>query len=78
MGFQVDQLLRNFDLKKKDLIMTAKAEPQVIMGGKGMLLPTPPGIPWRRWLLWAGLIGGVVIIGGMALHLFREMKKEAG
>ncbi len=76
MGFQVDQLLQDIDLQENNLIKPARVGQQVIIGGKGLLLPSPPGIPWRRWLLWGGLFGGVLLIGGMAWQLFKEMKKE--
>lgn len=29
-------------------------------------------VPWRKWVLWAVLLGGVVLIGGMVLKLLRE------
>ena len=71
---QVNRLLTSIDPKQeKDLIRPAYAGGQVILGGKGQLLPAPE-IPWRRWLLWASLVAGVLVIGNMALQLFKEMQ----
>jgi hypothetical protein len=70
----VDRLLSSLDPRQeKNLVMPAYAGNQIILGGKGQLLPSPE-IPWRRWLLWASLVAGVLVIGGMALQLFKEMK----
>ena len=38
-------------------------------------LRTPPlPLPWRRWLLWAILVGGALLIAGLALSLLRGAK----
>lgn len=74
---QVDRLLTTLDPhQEKNMIMVADAGAQIILGGTGMLLPSPE-VPWRRWILWASLVVGVLVIGGMAFQLFKEMKKEA-
>ncbi|MEN8258358.1 MAG: DUF3999 domain-containing protein [Thermodesulfobacteriota bacterium] len=72
----VDRLLASIDPRQeKNLIKPAYASQQIILGGKGQLLPSPE-IPWRRWLLWAILVAGVLVIGAMALQLFKEMQEE--
>jgi hypothetical protein len=48
-----------------------------VSGGEAALLPAPPPTPWRRWLLWAVLIGGAVLIAGFALSLLRGSKPPA-
>ncbi len=74
-SFQVDRLLTSIDpLKEKNLVMSAQAGPQKILGGQGNLKPSPD-LPWRSWLLWAVLIAGVLLVGGMALQLLKEMNK---
>lgn len=74
---QVDQLLSSIDPRQEqNLVRPAYAGGQVILGGQGQLLITPE-IPWRRWLLWASLVAGVLIIGSMALQLVKEMKKSS-
>ncbi len=75
--FQVDRLLGSLDpQKKKDLIFPAHAGPQTVLGGK-QLLAVAAHFPWRRWLLWAALVVGVLVTGAMALKLFHEMKQGA-
>jgi hypothetical protein len=71
--YQVDRLLNAVDpMREKKLVMPAQAGSQLILGGKGMLEPISE-LPWRRWLLWAALIAGVLVVGIMALKLYREM-----
>jgi hypothetical protein len=43
-------------------------------GGDAALHAPPPPLPWRRWLLWAILVGGAALIAGLALSLLREAK----
>ena len=43
-------------------------------GGDAMLHAPPPPLPWRRWLLWAILVGGAALIAGLALSLLRSAK----
>jgi hypothetical protein len=32
-------------------------------------------LPWRRYILWAILGGGVMLIGGMSVSLYRQLQK---
>ncbi|MCI5146373.1 MAG: DUF3999 family protein, partial [Candidatus Electrothrix sp. AR3] len=74
--YEVDQLLASLDpLREKKLVGIALAGKQIILGGEELLTPAVE-IPWKRWLLWAGLILGVAVVGGMALQLFREMNTK--
>jgi hypothetical protein len=74
--YQVDRLLKAVDpLSEKKLVMTAQAGPQKIIGGRGMLEPDSK-LPWGRWLLWLALVAGVLVVGTMALKLFREMNER--
>jgi hypothetical protein len=43
-------------------------------GGDAALHAPPPPLPWRRWLLWAILVGGAALIAGLALSLLRGAK----
>lgn len=40
-------------------------------GGASMLAPMPLPTPWRRWLLWAVLVGAAGVVGAIALKLLR-------
>lgn len=44
--------------------------------GATLLVPTPPPVPWREWLLWGVLVVGVLIVAKMALSLGKAMNKE--
>ncbi len=73
---QVEQLLRAVEpVNRGELIEAAKARAQTVLAGKAALLPKTE-LPWRVWLLWAGLIAGVLAVGAMAWKLFREMEKK--
>jgi len=45
-----------------------------IAGGEEQLLPPPPVTPWRIWLLWLALGGGVLVLGAVAWRLARQMR----
>ena len=46
-------------------------------GGDAALRAPPPPLPWRRWVLWAILVGGAVLIAGLAISLLRGAKPPA-
>jgi len=43
-------------------------------GGEAVLKAAPPPVPWRRWVLWAILVGGAALIAGLAMSLLRGAK----
>jgi len=43
-------------------------------GGDNAMRAPPAPVPWRRWLLWGILIGGALLIAGLALSLLRGAK----
>lgn len=43
-------------------------------GGEAALKAAPVPVPWRRWLLWAILVGGAALIAGLAISLLRGAK----
>ncbi len=47
------------------------------LGGPQRLLPSRSPA-WRRWLLWLGLVAGVLLVGGMAWRLLRQPVHAAG
>jgi len=71
---QVDRLLKAVDPEsEKKLVASAQAGPQKILGG-GDRRTAPQELPWRQWLLWLVLLAGVLLVGMMALKLYREMQ----
>jgi hypothetical protein len=71
--YQVDRLLKAVDPQnEKKLIAFAQAGPEKILGGKEKRAVAQV-LPWRQWLLWLVLLTGVLLVGMMALKLYREM-----
>ncbi len=74
---QVDRLLKAVDPEsEKKLVASAQAGPQKILGGEERL-KSAKILPWRRWLLWMVLVSGVLVVGMMALKLYKEMNGES-
>ncbi len=73
---QVGQLLRDTETNVSGkLIEAAQAGPQKVLAGP-TALQVKKVLPWRQWLLWAGLLVGVLAVGGMAWKLYKEMKQQ--
>jgi len=73
---QVDRLLKAVDPQSaKKLVAPAQAGLQKILGGEARLVQAKT-LPWRRWLLWMVLVSGVLVVGMMALKLYREMNGQ--
>ncbi|MCU0599542.1 MAG: DUF3999 domain-containing protein [Desulfobacterales bacterium] len=58
-----------------DLVQTAHAGDPFIIGGVDRLKPPEPPLPWKKWVLWAVLCASVVVLGLMAIRLFKQMNK---
>jgi hypothetical protein len=48
--------------------------PPVPLGGASRLASVPDPFPWKKWILWAVLGLGVVLLGWMASRLMGQMK----
>jgi Protein of unknown function (DUF3999) len=72
--FSVDALLQKTanNLQPTNI----EAGPQVTLGGKSKLLPAPPPIPWKTWLLWSILVAGVFLIGWMSIRLYQQLHSQ--
>jgi hypothetical protein len=46
------------------------------LGGRYRMEAMPPPLPWQRWLLWATLSIGVLIVALMARSLYRQINNE--
>ncbi|KAB2901553.1 MAG: DUF3999 domain-containing protein [Dokdonella sp.] len=44
-------------------------------GGDSVLKAPPVPISWQRWLLWLTLVGGAVLVAGLALGMLRGERK---
>lgn len=74
----LDPLLRqiNDEETQARLIKSASAGAWFELGGTARLRPIPPPLPWQKWLLWAVLLGGVVLLALMARSLYRQMSRD--
>lgn len=62
--------------RDNDLIGAATLGPRTELGGPARLRfePEPEPIDWSRWLLWIGLVGGVLLVAYLSLALGRQLK----
>ena len=71
------ELLAQVMGKDKDaLLKEAVLLPRTVLGGPDLLVPAPPPLPWRKWLLWSVLVVGVGLVAKMAWSLGKGMDKE--
>lgn len=72
--YTVNNLLNKIDEKQRaTIIKTAEVDTKLVLGGESRLQPSPPGIPWKQYLLWGVLVAGVLIWAFMAWGLYRQM-----
>ena len=57
------------------LIKAAQLGSRVQLGDAAKLQPAPPPLPWKKWLLWAILVVGVMVLAAMALKLSKQMNQ---
>ena len=70
----VNRLLADLDdTRREALTGSATLGGRSSLAGPDALRPVPPPVPWQRYLLWALLIGGVLVLLAMALRLYRQM-----
>lgn len=60
----------------KDDIEEATLGAATVLGGEAQLKSAPSPLPWKRWILWASLIGGVALIAFMVWSLARQMRSR--
>ncbi|MBU0483034.1 MAG: DUF3999 domain-containing protein [Proteobacteria bacterium] len=75
--FKVDPLLSKYrqgsGIIKPGLVTPG---PQYVLAGPDRLLPVPPSLPWKKYILWATLLAGVLTIGAMSVTLYRQLQKS--
>ncbi len=81
-GFPMKQQFANASILKrvteKSPATLATLSLRRAAGGADRLTPTfGSGAAWRVWLLWGGLILGVLVVGIMAVRLVRDLKSSA-
>ena len=66
----IDVLLAAID---DEQIKTARLGEKLTLGGEIRLTPPPAPFPWKRYLLWASLLLGVVLLAWMVRRLFGQL-----
>ncbi|MHC1743166.1 MAG: DUF3999 domain-containing protein [Syntrophobacteraceae bacterium] len=61
------------EARNKALLVTAAMSGMHTLGGEAALRPVKPPLPWKQWILWAVLVGGVGLMGWMAFKLHRQL-----
>lgn len=76
--FPVESLLDRVspEARKKLLVATAGLGGMHSLGGEAALRPVKGPLPWKQWVLWSVLIGGVGLMGWMAFKLHRQLSGE--
>lgn len=57
-------------------IQSAQTGAEITLAGAARLHPAPAQLPWKQWLLWAVLGVAVVLLGGMAYRLLKQMESH--
>jgi hypothetical protein len=74
-AFPLAELLGRASLAKGEPIVPrsiAAGAPHPL-GGEEKLRP-PRTLPWKKYLLWAALFAGVLMVGGMSVLLYRQLR----
>jgi len=69
----MDRLFDNIGKNQTHLIKKAIPGNETEIGGADKLKPQEPPFPWKKFLLWAVLVVGVLILAWMAYFLYRQM-----
>ena len=77
-GVAIDPLLQRINGDDTDarFIKSARAGHWFELGGEVRLRAVPPPLPWQKWLLWAVLLLGVLVLLLMVRSLYRQMKRD--
>lgn len=74
----VDGLLRHVgQARQRALVGQARIQERVVLGGKARLTPPPAPLPWKKWLLWAVLVLGVLALAAMVRRTYQQMSTES-
>jgi hypothetical protein len=72
----VDRLLAGLDRRDAAAaVAPAAADAPRVLGGEGRLVPARAPLPWRRIAFWGVLVLGVLVLGWMAIGLYRDMNR---
>ena len=74
----LSSLLARFEKREDDrsFVKLAHAGGIFELGGERRLQPPVAPLPWKKWLLWAVLVFGVIVLALMGRSLYRQMNAE--
>jgi hypothetical protein len=77
-AYRADSLLSQFEEQRQGgtLVKAIQPGPPRVLGGKAMLEPPAPPLPWKQWVLWLSLVIGVVLLAWMATRLYKQLSTE--
>lgn len=76
-GFQMQNILPASGADTPELkIQPAQTGTQITLGGTAKLSPAAPTLPWKKWILWAVLGVAVLLLGGMAYRLLKQLESH--
>ncbi|MCW8826113.1 MAG: DUF3999 domain-containing protein, partial [Gammaproteobacteria bacterium] len=74
---RIDPLLQRINIEDQEpYIKTASTGRRFDLGGKARLHPVPPPLPWKKWILWLILVGGVIVLGLMTRSLYKQINRD--
>jgi hypothetical protein len=71
-----DLIKKGLDEKNTSMLGLAHLGRKVVLGGEVALDQPVASSTWKKMILWAVIVGGVIILAFMARTLLREMKKS--
>jgi len=69
----MDRLFDSIGKEQTHLVRKVLPGNETEIGGANNLIPQAPPFPWKKFLLWAVLVVGVLILAWMACLLYRQM-----
>jgi hypothetical protein len=74
-SFPVQTLMEKVSPQSRNGVLVASAQlgSRFVLGGDDKLQPPTPPLPYKQWILWGVLLTGVVLMGWMAVKLYRQL-----
>lgn len=74
--FQMETLLPTGNDPSLLKIKPASMDQPIALGGESRTRVAPPPLPWKKWILWGVLALSVLLLGGMAYRLVKQLENH--